>query len=109
MLADALTLADEEKPALLIDMATLTGAHRVALGADLPGVFTDDEALAAEVAAAGAAECDYSWRLPLWKPYGGCSCPARLCLPEGCSFTRFQKRFQKRLVLFHSVRRQESH
>ena len=50
ILADALALADEEKPDLLIDMATLTGAARVALGPDLPPFYTDDERLAADVA-----------------------------------------------------------
>ena len=50
VLADALALADEEKPDLLIDMATLTGAARVALGPDLPPFYTDDDALAAELA-----------------------------------------------------------
>jgi len=69
ILADALALADEEAPDLLVDMATLTGAHRVALGWDLPGVFTDDDVLAAELARHGAAVADPTWRLPLWKPY----------------------------------------
>ena len=69
VLADALALADEEEPELLIDMATLTGAARVALGPDLPPFFTDDEALAADLAAAGTAVADPVWRLPLWKPY----------------------------------------
>lgn len=69
ILADALALADEDKPDLLFDFATLTGAARVALGPDLPPCFTDDEALAAEVAAAGRAVNDPVWRLPLWKPY----------------------------------------
>jgi leucyl aminopeptidase len=69
VLADALTLACEEKPDLLIDMATLTGAARVALGPDVPPFFTDDEGLAADMAAASAACEDPSWRLPLWKPY----------------------------------------
>src|SRR5258707_13296179 len=50
ILADALALADEEAPDLLIDMGTLTGAARVALGPDLPPVYTDDEGLAAEIA-----------------------------------------------------------
>ena len=61
--------AMEEAPEVMIDFATLTGAHRVALGADLPGVFTDCDALAADIAAASAAEADPTWRLPLWKPY----------------------------------------
>ncbi len=69
VLADALTLACEENPALLIDMATLTGAARVALGPDLPAMFTDDEALAADLAAAAARARDPIWRLPLWNGY----------------------------------------
>lgn len=69
VLADALTLADEETPDLLIDMATLTGAARVALGPDLPAFFTDDTALAFEIAAAGDQVADPVWRLPLYKPY----------------------------------------
>jgi leucyl aminopeptidase len=69
VLADALALADEENPALIADFATLTGAARVALGPDLPAMFTGDDALAAELSAAGAAENDPVWRLPLWQPY----------------------------------------
>jgi len=69
VLADALALADEEKPALIADFATLTGAARVALGPELPALFTDDDALATELSAAGAAENDPLWRLPLWQPY----------------------------------------
>jgi leucyl aminopeptidase len=69
ILADALALADEDAPDLLIDMATLTGAARVALGPDLPPFYTDDDALAADIAAAGTAESDHVWRLPLWRPY----------------------------------------
>jgi leucyl aminopeptidase len=69
ILADALTLADEEKPDLLIDMGTLTGAARVALGPELPPFYTDDEALAGEVARHAAAENDPLWRLPLWPRY----------------------------------------
>src|ERR1700678_1975359 len=69
ILADALALADEEAPELLIDMGTLTGAARVALGPDLPPFYTDDEALAADVARHGRAENDPLWRLPLWRPY----------------------------------------
>jgi len=69
ILADALALADEEAPALLIDFATLTGAARVALGPDLPPFYTMDEALAAEIARFGAATEDPVWRLPLWDPY----------------------------------------
>jgi leucyl aminopeptidase len=69
VLADAMALACEEKPELLIDFATLTGAARVALGPDLPALFTDDEALAAELLGAGTAAADPLWRLPLWPPY----------------------------------------
>jgi len=69
VLADALALADEESPALIADFATLTGAARVALGPELPALFTDDDALAAELSSAGAAENDPVWRLPLWPPY----------------------------------------
>jgi leucyl aminopeptidase len=69
VLADALALADEEKPDLLIDAGTLTGAARVALGPELPPFYTDDEALAGEIAACAARERDPLWRLPLWKPY----------------------------------------
>lgn len=69
ILADALALADEEAPELLIDMATLTGAARVALGPDLPPFYTGDDALAAELAMAAAEVEDPIWRMPLWKPY----------------------------------------
>jgi leucyl aminopeptidase len=69
ILADALTFADEENPDLLIDMGTLTGAARVALGPELPPFYTDDEVLAAEVARHAAAENDPLWRLPLWPRY----------------------------------------
>ncbi|TSJ60869.1 leucyl aminopeptidase family protein [Starkeya sp. 3C] len=69
ILADALSLADEEAPELLIDFATLTGAARVALGPELPPAYTDDETLADDLARHGAAEADPSWRLPLWRPY----------------------------------------
>ncbi|MGL4265315.1 MAG: leucyl aminopeptidase family protein, partial [Afipia sp.] len=69
VLADALALADEEKPDLLIDLGTLTGAARVALGPDLPPFYTNDEALAADVARHARAENDPLWRMPLWMPY----------------------------------------
>ncbi|ESW70397.1 leucyl aminopeptidase family protein [Mesorhizobium sp. C277A] len=69
VLADALALADDEEPELLIDMATLTGAARVALGPDLPPFYTGDEALASELAAASVAVEDPLWRMPLWRPY----------------------------------------
>ena len=69
ILADALALADEDKPALIADFATLTGAARVALGPDVPPFFTDDDTLAGELMKCGAAENDPLWRLPLWRPY----------------------------------------
>jgi leucyl aminopeptidase len=69
ILADALALADEEAPELLIDYATLTGAARVALGPDLPPLFSHDDALAQEMQAIGLATNDPVWRLPLWPPY----------------------------------------
>ena len=69
VLADALTLADEEAPDLLIDLATLTGAARVALGPDLPPFYTADEVLAGEIAAASVRVFDPLWRMPLWAPY----------------------------------------
>jgi leucyl aminopeptidase len=69
ILADALALADEEKPDLLIDMGTLTGAARVALGPDLPPFYTEDETLAADVARCAREENDPLWRMPLWPAY----------------------------------------
>jgi leucyl aminopeptidase len=69
VLADALALADEEAPGLLVTMATLTGAARVALGPEVPPFFTDDDAFAAALAAASSEVHDPVWRLPLWKPY----------------------------------------
>ena len=69
VLADALALADEEEPELLIDMATLTGAARVALGPDLPPFYTDDDALAADLSGAAFEVEDPLWRMPLWRPY----------------------------------------
>jgi leucyl aminopeptidase len=69
ILADALSLADEETPALMFDFATLTGAARVALGPDLPPFYTDDEKLAVDIARHALAMRDPLWRLPLWRPY----------------------------------------
>jgi len=69
ILCDALAEADSEKPALIIDAATLTGAARVALGPDLPALFCNDETLAAGLLSAGIAEADPLWRMPLWQPY----------------------------------------
>jgi leucyl aminopeptidase len=69
VLGDALTEGSRDKPALMIDLATLTGAARVALGPDLPALFCNDEALAVTLHAAGLREVDPLWRLPLWRPY----------------------------------------
>jgi leucyl aminopeptidase len=69
VLGDALTRAGEEKPELVIDFATLTGAARVAVGPDLPALFTNDDALAADMATLGAQVDDPTWRLPLWDGY----------------------------------------
>lgn len=69
ILGDALALADEEAPDLLVDMATLTGAARVALGPDLPPFYTDDEVLAEDIAVMAEASADPLWRMPLWQPY----------------------------------------
>ena len=69
ILCDALAEASTEQPALLVDAATLTGAARVALGPELPALFCNDDALAAALIAAGAAEDDPLWRMPLWRGY----------------------------------------
>jgi leucyl aminopeptidase len=69
VLADALALADEEAPDMIMSYATLTGAARVALGPELPPLFTDDDAFAAEIMAAGDRVADPVWRLPLWPSY----------------------------------------
>ena len=69
VLADALTRAAELEPALTLDLATLTGAARVALGPQLPPFFTDDEDLAKAIETAMVEAADPVWRLPLWKGY----------------------------------------
>ncbi len=69
ILCDALAEADAERPELLIDCATLTGAARVALGPDLPALFSPDDALAENLLRHGVAEADPLWRLPLWAGY----------------------------------------
>jgi len=69
ILADALARAAELEPALTIDMATLTGAARVALGPQVIPFFTADDALAAEMERAAAEASDPLWRLPLWAGY----------------------------------------
>ena len=69
ILADAMSLADEESPELILDMATLTGAARTALGPELPPLYSTDDVLAADLMAAGLASDDPLWQMPLWAPY----------------------------------------
>lgn len=69
ILADALTKAGEDRPELILDYATLTGAARVALGPDLPPLFANDDALADALLSAGVALGDPLWRMPLWDGY----------------------------------------
>ena len=69
VLADAFTRAAEDKPALMVDFATLTGAARIALGPDLPALFTSTDALADDALAAAREVDDPLWRMPLWEPY----------------------------------------
>jgi leucyl aminopeptidase len=69
ILCDALAEASTENPAMLIDMATLTGAARVALGPELAALFCNDDALARGLLDAAEAEEDPMWRMPLWRPY----------------------------------------
>ena len=69
ILCDALAEASSESPDLILDCATLTGAARTALGADLPALFCNDDAVATALLAAGDAEQDPVWRMPLYRPY----------------------------------------
>ncbi|MFD1942286.1 leucyl aminopeptidase family protein [Paradevosia shaoguanensis] len=69
ILGDALTYGDEESPELMLDMATLTGAARTALGPELPPLYSTDDDLARALMAAGLASDDPLWHMPLWAPY----------------------------------------
>lgn len=69
VLADLLVLAEESDPDLLVDVATLTGAGRVALGTDVPALFCNDDRIASQLQGASAAVADAVWRLPLWSGY----------------------------------------
>lgn len=69
VLCDALARAVEDKPALLVDFATLTGAARIALGPDLPALYANDESVATDWLEAANAQRDPLWRMPLWRPY----------------------------------------
>ena len=69
ILGDALAYAGEQSPDLVLDFATLTGAARIALGPDLPALFSNDDALAQAWLDAGTQARDPLWRMPLWRPY----------------------------------------
>src|SRR5690606_8777634 len=69
VLADAISLADEESPDTMLVFATLTGAARVALGPDLPALFSDDDAFAAALVTEATAVGDPMWRMPFWPGY----------------------------------------
>jgi leucyl aminopeptidase len=69
ILCDALAEADTEKPRVIVDFATLTGAARVALGPDLPALFCNDDGWAAAALRAAERENDPLWRMPLYAPY----------------------------------------
>jgi len=69
ILGDALAYAGEQKPDFILDFATLTGAARIALGPDLPALFSNDDALAQAWLDAGLQVRDPLWRMPLWRPY----------------------------------------
>ncbi|WP_412058991.1 leucyl aminopeptidase family protein [Bartonella sp. DGB2] len=69
VLADALAYGDEEAPQLMLDMATLTGAGRIALGGPLPAFYCNDEGWAARLLKASEQVEDPFWRMPLWQPY----------------------------------------
>ena len=69
ILADALSLAVEKKPDLLVSFATLTGAARVALGTEVPALFSNNDRLAECIVGSGKTQQDPLWRLPLWPDY----------------------------------------
>ncbi|HCV96492.1 MAG TPA: leucyl aminopeptidase [Stenotrophomonas sp.] len=69
VLCDALTYASEQQPEIVLDFATLTGAARIALGPDLPALFSNDDTLAQQWLQAGDSTRDPVWRMPLWRPY----------------------------------------
>jgi leucyl aminopeptidase len=69
VLGDALAKAGEDKPELIVDFATLTGAARVALGPDLPALYANDDRLADDLLAGGTDRDDPVWRMPLWDGY----------------------------------------
>ena len=105
VLCDALTYAERFKPAAVIDIATLTGACVVALGAHATGMYANNDRLAEQLTAAGEATYDRAWRMPLWDEYqkqintpfadmanvGG---PAAGSVTAACFLARFTKKYQ---------------
>ena len=69
VMCDALALADADKPDMIVDFSTLTGAARVAVGTDIAAMFCNNDKLAADLEKASVAVQDPVWRLPLWQPY----------------------------------------
>jgi leucyl aminopeptidase len=69
VLADAMAYGAEDGPQVLVTLATLTGAARIALGPDLPAFYCDDDAFARDILAASAVASDPVWRMPIWTPY----------------------------------------
>src|SRR5436190_12254671 len=68
ILADAIALAEEEEPDLIADLATLTGAARIALGTEVPPFYTEEDGLAEALSACARSENDPLWRMPLRRP-----------------------------------------
>jgi leucyl aminopeptidase len=101
VLCDALAYAAEQKPQLILDFATLTGAARVALGPDLPALFGNDDAVANDWLDAGLRTHDPLWRMPLHRPYmrylssgiadlaNGSSTPMAGCITAALYLDRF--------------------
>jgi leucyl aminopeptidase len=108
VLADALTLGDEEAPDLLIDLATLTGAARVALGPDLPALFTKDDDLAEAITRNGLNEGDPVWRLPLWERYH-CLFESKIADLNNAGSSGFAGSITAALFLKRFVERARSH
>jgi leucyl aminopeptidase len=102
VLCDALAYADAEKPDVIIDFATLTGAARVALGPELPALFVNDDQLVGDLTRAGAAEHDPLWPMPLWQPYedelGSKIADLNNVSPSGYAGAIFGALFLKRFV-----------
>ena len=102
VLCDALALADAERPDLIIDFATLTGAARIALGPELPALFGSDDQVVGDLARAAAAEHDPLWPMPLWSPYddelGSKIADINNISPSGLAGAIFGALFLKRFV-----------